>query len=114
MNGQLTSLKKLRTQKPLGIIQRDHFDGPPVIEPENFGFVDFGVHNLSICQNVCFPADSLEAHAMNRCLEEAQLSGEACVDDNRNFALIWKGFQNEHGFARSGHRSVKGHELRSE
>jgi RNA polymerase sigma factor (sigma-70 family) len=33
-------------------------------------------------------ADSLEAHAMDCSLREAQLSGEACVDDNRNFALL--------------------------
>jgi hypothetical protein len=114
MNRQLASLKKLCSQKPLGTIQRDHFNGPHVIEPENFCFVDVGVHNLSIRQNVRFSADSLEAHAMDRSLGEAQLSGETSVDDNRNLALLWKGFQSDYGFARSGHRSVNGHELRSE
>lgn len=114
MDRQLAPLKKLRSQKPFGIIQRDHFDGPHVIEPENFCFVDVGVHNLAVRQNVRFSADSLEAHAMDHFLGQAQLTGEACVDDNRNLALLSKGFQSDHGFARSGHRSVNGHELRSE
>jgi hypothetical protein len=61
MNCQLAPLKKLCSQKPLGIIQRDHFNGPHVIKPENFCFVDVGVNNLSIRQNVRFSADSLEA-----------------------------------------------------
>jgi len=71
MNGQLTSLKKLRSQKPLGIIQRDHFNRPHAIEPEDFCFVDVGVHNLSIRQDLRFSADSLETHAMNRSLGDA-------------------------------------------
>ena len=71
MNRQLAPLEKLRSQKPLGIIQRDHFNRPHAIEPENFCFVDVGLHNLSIRQDVRFSADSLETHAMNCSLGEA-------------------------------------------
>ena len=88
MNRQLAPLKKLCSQKPLGILQCDHFNGPSVIEPKNFRFMNVSMDYLSIGQNESFPADSLEAHAMNSSLREAQLSGEACVDDNRNFALL--------------------------
>jgi hypothetical protein len=82
MNSQRTRLKKLGSQKPLGIIQRDHFNGPSVIEPENVCFVDVSMHNLSVRQNERFPADALEAHAMNDSQRDAQLSGETSVDDN--------------------------------
>jgi hypothetical protein len=82
MNSQPTPLKKLRSQKPSGIIQRDHFNGPPVIEPEEFRFMNVSVDNLSVCQNIRFPADSLETHAMNDPRRKAQLTGKTCVDDN--------------------------------
>ena len=82
MNSQLAPLKKLRSQMPLEIIQRYHFNGPSVIEPENFRFINVSMHNLSVRQNVRFPADSLETYVMNRSWGEAQLSGETCVDDD--------------------------------
>ena len=65
MNSQGALLKKLRSQESMGIIQRDDLDAPSVIEPENFSFMNVGVHNLSIRQDVRFPADLLKSHSTN-------------------------------------------------
>ena len=59
-------LKKLSSQKPWGIVQCQHFNGPSVIEPENFRFVDVSMHNLSVRQNERFPAEPFETHADRR------------------------------------------------
>ena len=114
MNSQPTRFEELSSQKSLGIVQRDHFDGPFVIEPENFRFVDVSMDNLSVRQNVCFPADSLETHTTNDVRRKAQFSGETGVDDNGNLALRREGLQNHNWLPRGGYFSLDGHELRSE
>jgi hypothetical protein len=114
VNRQPTRLEELSSQKALGIIQRDHFNGPSVIEPENFRFMNVSMDNPSVRQNIRFPADSLETHAPYYPRRKAQLSGETCVDDNWNLALLRGGVQNNNGFPRSGYCSFDGHVLRSE
>ena len=65
INGQSAIAKKLSSQKPLAIVQGDHFDGPSLTKPENFCFMNIGVDNLAVCQNIGFAADSLEPEAAN-------------------------------------------------
>ncbi len=114
MNGQHAFSKKLGSQKSLGIIQCDHFNGPSVIEPVNFCFVDVSTHNLSVRQNVGFPADSLETQTTNDARRKAQLSRETGVDDNRNLALCREGLQNNDWLPLGAYFSLDGHERRSE
>ena len=114
MNSQPTRLEELSSQKSLGIVKRDHFNGPFVIEPENFRFVDVSMHNLSVRQNERFPAEPFETHGVNCPRRETQLSGETRVDDNGNLAVRREGLQNHDGFPRGGYFSLDGHELRSE
>ena len=114
MNSQPTRLEELSSQKSLGIVQRDHFDGPFAIEPENFRFVDVSMHNLSVRQNERFPAEPFETHTTNDVRRKAQFSGETGVDDNGNLALRREGLQNHDGFPCGGYISLDGHELRSE
>ena len=114
MNSQRAPMKKLSSQKPFGIIQGDHFYGASVIEPENFCFVDVSMHNAPVRQNVRFPADLLEIHALNDVWWKTQLAGETGVDNKRNLALRREGLQNHHWFPRGAHFSLDRHELRSE
>ncbi len=114
MNIQPAPLQELSSQKSLAIIQRDHFNGPLVIEPENFRFMNVGTHNLSVRQNVGFPADSLETQTTNDARRKAQLSRETSVDDNRNVALRREGLQNNNWLPLGVYFSLDGHERRSE
>ena len=114
MNDQSAILEKLSSQKPLGIFQCDHFNRPPVIEPKNFRFMNVGTHNLSVRQNVGFPADSLETQRTNDARRKAQLSRETGIDDNRNCALRREGLQNNNWLPLGVYFSLDGHERRSE
>ena len=58
VNCQHAILKKLSSQKPLGIVQRNHFNGSSAVEPKNFCLINVGVHNLAVGQNVSFSADT--------------------------------------------------------
>ena len=113
MNTQSIRLEELSSQKPLGIVQRDHFNGAFVIEPQDFRFINVRMDNLPVGQNICFSADALEPHALYRFLWKAHLPRKTGVNDNRNLPLRRDGLQNHDGFPSGGYFSVDCHELRS-
>jgi len=89
MNDQSAILEKLSSQKPLRIVQCDHFNGPPLIEPKNFRFMNVGTHNLSVRQYVGFPADSLETQTANDARRKAQQNGVTQQNGVRQTLLLF-------------------------
>ena len=76
--------------------------------------MNVSMHNLSVRQNVGFPADSLETQRTNDARRKAQLSRETGVDDNRNLALRRESLQNNNWLPLGVYFSLDGHERRSE
>ncbi len=110
LNSQATRSEELSSQQTLAIIQRDHFNRLFVLEPENFGFVDVGVHNLSVRQHEGFSTDPFETQTTNDVWRKTQITRETGIDDNGNLALRGEGLQDNNWLARSGYFSVDGHE----
>lgn len=82
MNRELTLSEQLSSQQSLRIVQGNYFNRPATIEPIDFSFINIGVDDLPIGQNVGLSANALEAQAADQNRRQTQLAGKTGVDDD--------------------------------